>query len=67
MELVVAILRDVFDLPDERARETMLAVHKTGHAVVGRFAAELAKTKLEVARNRARAQAAPLWMGVEVC
>jgi ATP-dependent Clp protease adapter protein ClpS len=45
----------------------MRAAHGQGRAIVGRFAAELAKTKIEAARIRARDHGSPLWLGVEVC
>jgi ATP-dependent Clp protease adaptor protein ClpS len=66
-ELVVAILRDVFDLPAERAEAVMRDAHHRGRAIVGRFPSELANAKVEAARRRAREHASPLWLGVEVC
>jgi ATP-dependent Clp protease adaptor protein ClpS len=66
-DLVVSLLRDVFELPADRAQAVMREAHERGRAIVGRFAADLAKTKIETARRRARDQAAPLWLGVEVC
>ena len=66
-ELVVSILRDVFELPADRAHAVMRDAHDRGRAIVGRFAVDLARTKIETARRRVRGQAAPLWLGVEVC
>jgi ATP-dependent Clp protease adaptor protein ClpS len=66
-DLVVAILCDVFELPADRAQAVMRQAHDHGRAVIGRFASELAKTKLEAARRRARDHVSPLWLGVEVC
>jgi len=67
MELVEQVLQTVFDLDAPRARELMLAVHTGGHAVVGRFAVEDARERIEKGRALARASHAPLWLGVEVC
>jgi ATP-dependent Clp protease adapter protein ClpS len=64
---VVAIMRDVFELPAERAHTAMREAHEHGRAVVGRFAADVAKSKIETARRRARENGSPLWLGVEVC
>ena len=66
-DLVVAILRDVFELPAERAHAVMRQAHEHGRAVIGRYTSELAKTKIESARRRARDYVSPLWLGVEVC
>jgi len=65
MELVVELLRDVFELPEPEAMERMRTAHEQGRAVVGRLPSELARTRIETARARARAQASPLWLGVE--
>jgi len=66
-DLVVDLLREVFDLPPDRAQAVMRDAHDRGRAIVGRFSSELARTKIEVARRRADDHAAPLWLGVEVC
>jgi ATP-dependent Clp protease adaptor protein ClpS len=66
-DLVVAILRDVFELPGDRAHAVMREAHDRGRTIIGRFTSELAKTKIEAARRRAREHASPLWLGVEVC
>ncbi|HEX7840428.1 MAG TPA: ATP-dependent Clp protease adaptor ClpS [Kofleriaceae bacterium] len=64
-EFVCSVLRDVFALPDARATEIMLATHTAGRAVIGRFAAADARDKIAQARALAKAQAFPLWIGVE--
>jgi ATP-dependent Clp protease adaptor protein ClpS len=64
-EFVCSILRDVFDLPGVQAQAIMLATHTTGRAVVGRFTAAAARTKIREVRTLAHAQAFPLWIGVE--
>lgn len=64
-EFVCSLLRDVFALPDGEARAVMLATHNTGRAVIGRFPAAAARDKIAQARTRIRAEAFPLWIGVE--
>jgi ATP-dependent Clp protease adaptor protein ClpS len=64
-QFVCSVLRDVFALPDDRAHAIMMATHTTGRAVVGRFTAAAARDRIEQARALARAQAFPLWIGVE--
>ena len=64
-EFVTAMLRDVFALPDSQATAIMLATHQAGRSVVGRFTAAEARAKIAEVRARARAQAFPLWIGVE--
>jgi ATP-dependent Clp protease adaptor protein ClpS len=64
-EFVCAMLRDVFALPEVQANAIMLATHTAGRAVVGRFAAAVARSKIDEARALARAQHFPLWIGIE--
>ncbi|CAN5878147.1 hypothetical protein BH11MYX2_BH11MYX2_27160 [soil metagenome] len=64
-ELVVKILRDVFRLPPDEAHRVMMAANDEGRAVVGRFASEVARDRIETARRRAVDAASPLWIGVE--
>ena len=64
-EFVCGLLREVFALPDAEAHAIMLATHNTGRAVIGRFAAAAARDKITEARTRIRAEAFPLWIGVE--
>jgi len=64
-QFVCSVLRDVFELPDDQASAVMLATHTTGRAVIGRFTAAVARTRIRDARDRARAHAFPLWIGVE--
>jgi len=64
-EFVCHILRDVFALPEAQASATMMTTHTAGRAVVGRFTASAARTKIGEARALARAHAFPLWIGVE--
>lgn len=64
-EFVCGVLRDVFALSEADASAIMLATHTTGRAVVGRFTAAAARTKIGEARALAHAHAFPLWIGVE--
>jgi ATP-dependent Clp protease adaptor protein ClpS len=66
-ELVVDVLRDVFDLSDEDAEARMLQVHNEGRGVVGRFKVDVARKKVEEVRRRARERVFPLWIGLEDC
>lgn len=66
-ELVVAALRDAFGLPADRAETVMREAHVRGKAIVGRYAADLAKAKIADVRARAAQHGAPFWIGVEVC
>jgi len=64
-QFVCSVLREVFALPDDRAHAIMLETHTAGRAVIGRFTATAARDRIEQARALARAQAFPLWIGVE--
>jgi ATP-dependent Clp protease adaptor protein ClpS len=66
-DFVVAILREVFELPEPEAVALMSAVHTTGRAIVGRFAVAVAKTKIDTVRTKAREHGFPLWIGAEAC
>lgn len=66
-EIVVDILRDVFDIPDAEAETRMMQVHTEGRGVVGRFKLAVAKQKVDEARRRARERMFPLWIGLEDC
>lgn len=64
-EFVCAMLREVFGMPDVQASAIMLATHTGGRAVVGRFTAAEARTKIDQARALSHAQHFPLWIGIE--
>jgi len=64
-QFVCSLLREVFALSDDRAHAIMLETHTAGRAVVGRFTAAAARDRIAQARALARAQAFPLWLGVE--
>lgn len=62
---VLRLLLDVFGLPDAEAAERMLTTHREGRAVIGRFTASEARARVTAARERARFEAFPLWIGTE--
>ena len=64
-QFVCSALRDVFGLGEAQASSIMLATHTAGRAVIGRFTAAEARTKIREVRTLASAQAFPLWIGVE--
>jgi ATP-dependent Clp protease adapter protein ClpS len=66
-ELVTEILRDVFGLSDDEAHAKMMQTHTEGKTIVGRYPLAIARDKVITARSRARAQVAPLWIGLEDC
>ena len=64
-QFVCTVLGDVFGLAEAQASSIMLATHTAGRAVIGRFTAAEARTKIREVRALASAQAFPLWIGVE--
>jgi ATP-dependent Clp protease adapter protein ClpS len=62
MEVVVELLRDVFGLEEERAMDEMMRVHHAGHATIAELPVEVARPKLERARELARGRGYPLWI-----
>lgn len=64
-EFVCSVLREVFALSDVQASALMLTTHTSGRAVIGRFRAGVARSKIDAVRSRAHAHAFPLWIGVE--
>jgi len=62
---VCSVLGDVFALPEDQARAIMQRTHTDGRAIIGRFTAAAARTKIGEARALAHAQSFPLWIGVE--
>ncbi|MFT3691735.1 MAG: ATP-dependent Clp protease adaptor ClpS [Kofleriaceae bacterium] len=67
MNLVVKVLETVFALDREKSRELTMKVHDEGRAVVARLPVEDARDKIEKARELAKSEHAPLWIGAEVC
>lgn len=64
-EMVVELLVDVFERSADTATAVMLATHREGSAVVGRYASALARDKVATAHERARARGFPLVFRIE--
>lgn len=64
-DVVVEILRDVFDLAEPDARARMEQVHRSGQAVVNRYPAALGCAKVAAAIERARSGGFPLRIRIE--
>lgn len=60
MDFVVKVLREVFFKQAAEAEALMLAVHKTGQAIVGIYTYDIAKSKVHKATDMARAENFPL-------
>ncbi len=65
MEFVVKILMDIFHKSEEEATVLMLAVHKSGKAVVGNYSYDIAMSKVRAATERARAEEFPFRLTIE--
>lgn len=65
MDLVVAILVEVFKHDEARAREITMDVHNSGSGVAGIFTFEVAEQKGIEATNIARSNGSPLKIQVE--
>lgn len=61
-ELVVEILREVFDLDDEAATARMLEAHTRGQSVISREVGAAARLQIAAARRHARQRGYPLWI-----
>jgi ATP-dependent Clp protease adaptor protein ClpS len=66
-ELVMQILRDVFELSEDDAYTRMMQTHTEGKTIVGRYKLAVARDKIVAARSRARALTMPLWIAPEDC
>lgn len=60
MDFVVMVLRTVFSKSEADAEAIMLAIHKSGQAVVGIYSLDVAKTKVMKATQLARENNFPL-------
>ena len=60
MEFVVWVLKQVFQMPDERAMQLMFAIHKQGRGVAGVFTRDIAETKALQVRELAEEHGMPL-------
>ena len=65
MEFVVDILISIFHKDEATAQTLMLAVHKNGRAVVGRYTYDIASTKVAQALDRAKTEGFPFRMILE--
>lgn len=65
MDFVVEVLMDIFHKDEATAEQLMMTVHKSGQAVVGTYPYDIAVTKVEAAKKRAREQGFPFRMTVE--
>ena len=65
MELVIAILRKIFDLPLSKAEELTMKVHTSGSAVAGVYIYELAEQKAIEATSMAQINNSPLRITIE--
>ena len=65
MDFVVHVLEMIFGMDYPRAVAIMLAVHQTGHAVIGVFSREIAETKVSQVMDYARQHGHPLQCTME--
>ncbi|MDO4641534.1 MAG: ATP-dependent Clp protease adapter ClpS [Neisseria sp.] len=65
MDFVVAVLREVFALPHERAMAVMLLVHHEGKGLCGVYTRDIAYTKQHQVMERAKQEGFPLKCSVE--
>lgn len=65
MDFVVEVLIKFFRMDQERATDTMLAIHYKGRAVCGVYSAEIAETKVMQVNQYAREHEHPLLCSME--
>lgn len=65
MDFVVLLLVQVFHKSSTQAQSIMLSIHKNGKEVVGIYPYDIAETKLEMAREKARLNNFPLKIEIE--
>ncbi len=65
MDFVVEILVTIFHHPIERAVSIMLKIHREGEGVCGIYTYEIAETKVEQVRRKARENEYPLRVRME--
>jgi ATP-dependent Clp protease adaptor protein ClpS len=65
MEFVVEILTTIFHKTEEQAVQIMLQVHEKGKAVCGVYSFEIAQTKAEQVKQRAKKSEFPLLATIE--
>ena len=64
-EFVVEILQSIFHKSRSDAWRTMLNAHTTGRAIVGTYTYDIAYTKVNQSRQKARDEGYPMQMTVE--
>lgn len=65
MEFVVEVLVDIFHKDPVSAESIMLAVHKNGKAVVGKYSYDIALTKVNTAMSKAEEEGFPFRLTME--
>jgi len=65
MDFVVEILTGIFRKDTQQAERIMLQIHEKGKAVCGVYTYEIAKTKVEQVRQRAKQNGFPLLATME--
>lgn len=65
MEFVVLILKQIFAMDEQNAKQVMLRVHNTGRAICGVFTYEIAETKAAQVTEYARMEEYPLCCVIE--
>ena len=65
MDFVVAVLEEIFLLPEEKAVAVMLMVHHEQKGLCGVYTRDIAQTKQQQVMQRARREGHPLQFTVE--
>lgn len=65
MDFVVEILIDIFHKDDSEAERLMLLVHKSGKATVGTYSYDIAVSKVQVSKERAKQAGFPFRLTIE--
>lgn len=65
MDFVVALLQEIFRLPEQQAEAVMLQVHHQGKGLCGIYQKDIAETKHQQVQNLAQQAAYPLLSKVE--
>lgn len=65
MDFVVALLQEIFRLPEQQAEAVMLQVHHQGKGLCGIYQKDIAETKHQQVQNLAQQAGYPLLSKVE--
>ena len=60
MDFVVAILRGIYNMDEQKAIQVMLSVHQTGKGLCGIYTREVAETKVSQTMKLAKSEGHPL-------